>query len=393
MQQCLWENASNILAVRLDSMGDVLMTSPALAALRRSPHARVTLLTSASGAEAGRRIDAVDETLVFEAPWMSGRTADTTSKDELALIHQLAERNFDAAVIFTVCTQSALPAALACRLAGIPLRLAHARENPYALLTDWVPERDTCIATARHEVRRQLDLVRHVGFEAVDEHLTLRFGKADTARMRLKLSSAGGAMRQPYIVVHPGASALSRRYPAERYGQVAQTLQERTGCQIIFTGSGAEEALFARAAAHMRQAPISLVGQLEFGELAALIAGAELLLCNNTGPAHMAAALDVPSVVLYAQTNPQHTPWSRRARVLRHDVPCRNCLKSTCPQLHHDCLMRIGPETVVEAACALMSGAPVVGEPGGIVAPAATQPERLGHRTNKARVRQPLLRW
>ena len=148
-----WRRARNLLAVRLDSMGDVLMTSPALAALKRgTPGGRLTLLTSAAGAEAARRIDAVDETLVYAAPWVGAATAPGDPQADRAFIDALAARRFDAAVIFTVCTQSALPAALACRLAGIPLRLAHARENPCALLTDWVPERDVRLATARHEV-------------------------------------------------------------------------------------------------------------------------------------------------------------------------------------------------------------------------------------------------
>ena len=126
--------------------------------------------------------------------------------------------------------------------------------------------------------------------------------------------------------------------------------------QIVFTGSESEAALVAQAAAHMPQRPISLAGRLGLGELAALIDGAQALLCNNTGPAHMAAALGTPVVVLYALTNPQHTPWQVPARVLSHDVPCRHCLKSRCPQLHHDCLERIAPEAVAGAVLELLAG-------------------------------------
>jgi len=80
-----------------------------------------------------------------------------------------------------------------------------------------------------------------------------------------------------------------------------------------------------------------------------LIAQAQALVSNNSGPVHLAAAVGTPVVDLYALTNPQHTPWQVPARVLNRDVPCRNCLKSTCPQGHHDCLLGV-PATEVTAA-------------------------------------------
>jgi ADP-heptose:LPS heptosyltransferase len=104
----------------------------------------------------------------------------------------------------------------------------------------------------------------------------------------------------------------------------------------------------------MRQASRVLVGELGLGELGALIAEADLLVSNNTGPAHIAAALGTPVVDLYALTNPQHTPWQVRSRVLNHDVPCRNCYKSICPAGHHDCLRKVAPERVAAAALELL---------------------------------------
>ena len=99
----------------------------------------------------------------------------------------------------------------------------------------------------------------------------------------------------------------------------------------------------------------SLAGRLSLGELGALIEAADLLICNNTGPAHIAAAVGTPVVDLYALTNPQHTPWQVESRVLFHDVPCRNCYKSVCPAGHHDCLRRVPPERVAEAARELLA--------------------------------------
>jgi len=98
----------------------------------------------------------------------------------------------------------------------------------------------------------------------------------------------------------------------------------------------------------------SLAGELDLGELAALIARAPLLVSNNTGPVHVAAAVGTPVVDLYALTNPQHTPWGVSHRVLNHDVPCKYCYKSVCPEGHHDCLRLVTPEQVVDATIDLL---------------------------------------
>src|SRR5205823_4450946 len=98
----------------------------------------------------------------------------------------------------------------------------------------------------------------------------------------------------------------------------------------------------------------SLAGRLDIVELAALIDLAPLLIANNTGPVHLAAAVGTPVVDLYALTNPQHTPWAVPCRVLSHDVACKYCYKSVCPEVHHRCLDAILPQTVVAAACELL---------------------------------------
>lgn len=358
-----WRAVRKVLAVRLDNLGDVLMTTPALDAIRHAvPGVSITLLGSPSGAAALEHLPPLDDAIAYDAPWTKGSgitPPDAIARDH-ALIERLAQRRFDAAIVFTVCTQSALPAALMCRLAGIPLRLAHSRENPYDLLTDWVPDRDVIDTGMRHEVQRQLDLVAAIGVRPAGERLQFRYAAADVISLRAKLRQAGGCDRRPYLLVHPGATAASRRWPAERFGIAADAIAQSSGCRVVFCGGPGEQALIDEARSDMRTPSVSLVGLLRLGELAALIAGAQVLLCNNSGPAHLASALGTPVVVLYALTNPQHTPWRAHARVMNHDVPCRNCLKSTCPEGHHDCLQRVSADAVTDAALGLMRMPPGV---------------------------------
>jgi len=158
--------------------------------------------------------------------------------------------------------------------------------------------------------------------------------------------------------VHPGAGAASRRYPAARFGSAADGIAASSGCLPIFTGDASEQPLIDEARRCMSQPSVTLAGRLAVPELAALIGDARLLLSNNTGPAHIAAALGTPVTVLYALTQPQHTPWRVAARVLNHDVPCRHCFKSVCPQGHHDCLKKVPADDVVRAATALLRPRP-----------------------------------
>jgi ADP-heptose:LPS heptosyltransferase len=223
-----------------------------------------------------------------------------------------------------------------------------------------VPDPDTIGDGMRHEVARQLALVGRVGFHTADERLRFSYQVEHVARLQRVMQDAGIDPLRPYFVVHPGASAASRRWPAERFGHAADEIARASGSVAVFTGDAGESDCIEAARAPMSAPSVSLAGRLGLGELGALIAGAELLVSNNTGPAHLAAALDTPVVDLYALTNPQHTPWKARSRVLNRDVPCRNCLKSQCPEGHHDCLRGVAAHEVVRASLELMGPGPGV---------------------------------
>ncbi|MFO0892951.1 MAG: lipopolysaccharide heptosyltransferase II [Isosphaeraceae bacterium] len=350
-----WNGAEHVLCVRLDALGDVLMTTPALRAIKEShPSRRITLLTSPAGAEAARLVPEVDHVLVYESPWMKATPPRPDSHVDRRMVKTLRRARVDAAAIFTVYSQNPLPAALLCYFAEIPLRLAHCRENPYQLLTDWVPDPEPD-RLVRHEVVRQLDLVRSVGCEARDLRMSLRFSASARDRVSARLRRLELDTSRPGLVIHPGATASSRRYPPESFAAAARRLVLDVGMQVIFTGSESERPLIEAIRAEMREYSHSLAGQLDLEELAALIARAPLLISNNTGPVHIAAAVGTAVVTLYALTNPQHTPWQVPHRLLFHDVPCRYCYKSVCPHGHHDCLRQVPPEAVVEAVWSLLA--------------------------------------
>lgn len=348
-----WQHARSILCIRLDYLGDVLMCTPAIRALRTSmPGSRIILLTSGSGAAAAPYIPEVDEALVYAAPWMKSSQPHGPAED-FTFMETLRTRDFDAAVIFTTYSQSPLPAAMLCYLAGIPLRLAHCRENPYQLLTDWVPDTEPD-KQIRHEVQRQLELVTSIGCHTQEQRLSFRVKECDREAVWLKLQERGLGSGRPWILCHPGATAASRRYPAAHFSRAIRELVTQAGVDIVFTGSAEENDLIELIRNEAGVSTFSLAGELNLGQLGAAISLASVVLCNNTGPAHMAAAIGTPIVDLYALTNPQHTPWMVENVVLNHDVPCRSCYKSACPQGHHHCLTKVEPTEVAEAVQSLL---------------------------------------
>lgn len=313
-----WDNCRSVVCLRPDNLGDVLMTTPALRAVKETlPGCRLTLLTSPAGAAIAAYIPVVDDVMTCDVPWVSN---DQNHGPEAVsnLIQELKQRQFDAAIVFTVQSQNPLPAAMVCYLAGIPRVLGYCRENPYRLLTDWVPDSEVLYAT-RHEVQRQLDLVATIGCRTSNQRLSLRISPGAGAQAARVLREAGVNTDQSWLLLHAGVSEVKRQYPAEEYIKAGRCLQEQ-GYQLVLTGNAAERAYVQKIRAGLSEKAYNLAGLLSLEAFIGLIAQAPVLVSNNTGPVHIAAAVGTPVVVLYAMTNPQHTPWRVANRVLYFEV-------------------------------------------------------------------------
>ncbi|MBD0255185.1 MAG: glycosyltransferase family 9 protein [Cytophagales bacterium] len=315
-----WDTFRNVLCVRLDNLGDVLMTTPAVRALKEAvPGRKITLLTSKAGSGIGRCVPEIDEVLTFPVPWQGSAAAGSREAVQ-EMIDTLRDRSFDAAVVFTVYSQNPLPTAMLLYQAGVPRIAGYCRENPYGLMTDWLPDPEP-LSEIRHEVTRQLDLVRALGTPPAGEHFSLRIGPGVAGRLTGKLRPLGFDPDRPFLVLHPGVSEDKRQYPVPYFAEAARQLALTLDCQILLTGVASEKPLASAIRRVVGPAALDLTGHLDLDELAALIREADLLIANNTGPVHLAAAVGTPVVVLYALTNPQHTPWQVPYRLLPFDVP------------------------------------------------------------------------
>jgi ADP-heptose:LPS heptosyltransferase len=341
----------NVLCVRADNMGDVIMATPAFRALKETFGSSITLLTSKAGAIVAPHMDCIDDVIAFDLPWVKSTGPDP---NELVLLAEmLKEKSFDAAIIFTVYSQSALPAALLTYMAGIPVRVAYARENPYQLLTNWVPDVEP-YERILHQVERDLALVAHIGASVSDDHLKLRIGSEDENTLGAKLADSELSMDQSYIVFHPGVSEAKREIPAGIWIEAGRQLGEKYNVPILVSGSGSETIPAETIANGIGGAAVSVAGQCTLGEFMALVKKAFCIVSVNTSTIHIAAATQTPTVVLYAQTNPQHTPWRNAHRIISFSVPeqlkSRNTIiRHVSEQLYTDQIPYPDPSQIVSA--------------------------------------------
>jgi ADP-heptose:LPS heptosyltransferase len=341
-----WQKARRILAIRLDNIGDVVMTGPALRALRVAlPAAELTLLASPVGARVAPLLPWVDQVWTHRALWQdtSQRLCFDPAR-ELAFIEALRAARFDAVVVFTSFSQSPFPPAYACYLAGIPLRAGQARDFGGGVLSTAVtPPPDDA-----HQVDRNLHLVRALGFDASDDRMQIDVPIHVQARADAVLADVGIRETDAFIAVAPGASCAARRYDAERFAEVARRLAQRLPIVVL---ADASEATLVPAADGI----VSLAGRVTVPELAGVLARAELVVANNSGPMHLADALARPCVALFSGTELERQWAPRRSplRLLRRPTACTPCYGFTCPY-HMECL-DIPAHEVVEAALEVLA--------------------------------------
>jgi ADP-heptose:LPS heptosyltransferase len=334
----------HVLAVRLDSAGDVLLTGPAIRALGTGAET-LTLLCGPRGRAAGDLLPDVDRVIEWCAPWIDATPPPVRDADVPGLIARIAALGITDAVIFTSFHQSALPTALILRQAGVRTISAISDDYPGSLLDlrYRVPEEIP-------EPERALSLAIAAGYGPPP---------GDDGRLRLRaplpaVTGLLGRVRPGYVVVHPGTSVPARAWPPERCAEAVVALA-RSGHDVVVTGSPDERSLSARVAG---EHAVDLGARTTLAELAAVLAGAAVVVVGNTGPAHLAAAVGTPVVSLFAPTVPASAwaPYGVPSVLLGdQDAACRGTRATACPVPGHPCLRSVTAAQVVAAVERLVS--------------------------------------
>jgi len=325
------------------------MSVPALRALRGLfPQAHIVLASRPGTADIFIDADFVDEVLVLDRSGL--RAAWNQSRE-------WRQRRFDLAVLF----QNAFEAAAIAFLARVPMRAGYDVDHRALLLThpialpSWKDE--------RHESFYYLNIIAELEklFQGTSSIKTEapKFGLDVSAERRGQalqlLRKHGARVGAPIVLLCPGSiNSRAKRWPTERYAALGDRFIQE-GANVVLIGSAAEVEVSHQVCANMRQQPIVLTGKTTVAEVMAAIGIADVLVTNDTGPAHIGSAVNAPTLVIFGPTNPLTTyPFSATAEMIRHPPDCAPCMLRDCP-IDHRCMTAITPEEVFERARVLMS--------------------------------------
>jgi ADP-heptose:LPS heptosyltransferase len=332
----------HVLVARQDSAGDVLLAGPAVRAVAAGA-GRVTLLCGPRGRAAAELLPGVDEVVEAHAAWIDPEPGPVARAGVLELVDRITDLGVDQALILTSFHQSPLPLALLLRMAGVPAIAAISVDYPGSLL-----DVRHGVEEDLHEVERGLSLAATLGY---------RLPGDDDGRLRVVRRPVAGLpeLQRPYLVVHPGASVPARAWSPERHAALVEALV-RGGRRVVVTGGAGERRLTATVAGRRLPEGVGRVadlgGRVDLAGLAEVLAGAEVVVVGNTGPAHLAAAVGTPVVSLFAPVVPagRWRPWGV-AHVLLGDqgAACAGSRARVCPVPGHPCLDSVPVAEVVAA--------------------------------------------
>jgi len=315
---------NKILVVATTALGDTLWITPSLHSLRKSfPNAQIHVLTSPIGLQILQHNPHVDKLLLFKKP--------------LSLWRKLLKERFETVLIFHTSQRLVLPI---CSLLGASKVVGTVGINKGldALLTDPIPK------THEHEIVRRLKIAHAIGAATATETLSFFLQPEELLPPR----SPG-----LWIALHPGSKDAFKRWPY--FAELGRLLKKTISCEILITGGPEEQALMEEIAKQIPGAHLDSPNQ-PFRQFAALIQQMDLVISNDTGPVHLACALDRPVIGIYASTDPTlcGPHLAKRAIAISKKAPCTPCLKRKCRLPF--CFLQIGPEEVARSAKELLRG-------------------------------------
>lgn len=339
MKELTRKNLHRILVRSTNWIGDAVMTTPALKAVRETfPDARITVVANPLVAQLFEFHPDCDEVIEYDR---QGRHAGLTGF--LRFVATLRGRKFDCAILF----QNAIEAALMAFLAGVPNRAGFITDGRSLLLNYPVPISET--ERALHHTDYYLHMLAQCGVTTTGKQQTLAL-RPDEIRWAAETFPQGR-----FVVINPGAAyGSAKRWVPERFAEVADCLVSRYGLSVVLSGGPGEIEIGADIAKAMRSPHQNVIGKTSVRQMMALLAASSLMITNDSGPMHVAAAFGVPMVAIFGPTDHTTTsPWGTRTQIVRHAVECSPCMLRQCP-IDHRCMQRVTVEDVLSAAAALL---------------------------------------
>jgi heptosyltransferase II len=340
MKEIDFSRVRKILIRSVNWLGDAVMITPALAAIRaRFPDAEITVLANPLVSQLFSQRGAVDRIITFD------RTRHRGVAGRLKLAAELRRQHFDLAVIFT----NSFEGALIPFLAGIPLRLGKNSDGRGLLLSQSWPK--TLQNTAEHQVLNYLDMLKYFGIPAATTEIGLLTSAEEDRELAALLASRGIAPADFVVGINPGATfGSAKRWYPERFAEVARELAARWGARVVITGGPSETEMAARIEELLVGACVNLAGATSVRQLMALIKRCDFFVTNDSGPMHIAAAFGVPLVAVFGSTDHRTTSaFFDKWEIVRSGADCAPCMQRECPT-DHRCMTAVSAADVIAAA-------------------------------------------
>ena len=348
-----------ILIIRTDRIGDLLLSTPAIKAVRDAyPNAHIAVMVRPYVEDIVDGNPYIDEVILCDKYAYRGLFKDIRIVRRLtelfmnlvpviSLAWRLSGKTFDLAIVLHPTNRSNLIPFLA----GIPERVGYDRKLGF-LLTKRL--KDTKHLGEKHEIDYNFDVLRAVGIVSKERTLYMPV-KAEYERVIDRFMALNDLGSKDVIVaVHPGASCPSKRWPAYRFGRVADELIDKHNVKIVIIGGPSDVKTVKEVETGMLRSPIILSEEHSIGEVAALLRKCKLLISNDSGPVHIAVAVGTPVVSIFGRLDPGLSPqrWGPVGPndiVIHKDTGCKECLAHNC-KLSFKCLDAITVEEVFSAA-------------------------------------------
>ena len=352
-----------ILVVQPSWVGDAVMATPTLRALRELyPSAHMSYLMR-------RYVKPIYAGMPWADQLITYRTGKTKAKAGKGQFFDLAARLRAARFDLAVLLPNSFKTALVCKMAGISRVVGYERDGRGFLLTDkLLPVKDKGKFIPSPIVKYYLGLAHYLGSAHRDLRLQLFVTEPERREAREVLARCGldpdvnrpaSQGRPPLIVVNPGAAfGAAKCWKAEYFAELADRLIDDLNAVVLLSAAPKERAIVETIKRHMRRAPVDLSTKgLTLGSLKEIVRRCDLMVTNDTGPRHIAAAFDVPVVTVFGPTHPEWTEiYYAKERQVAVKVFCGPCQKKTCP-LDHRCMTRLTPGMVYDAAMTLLRSA------------------------------------
>lgn len=322
-------------------VGDAVLAIPALKAIReRFPAAEITLLVRPWVAGLFSAAPYVDKV------WSENKP--TTLKSWVSIMRDIRGQRFDTALLLPNSFESALM----MFLGGVRQRIGYATDGRRWMLTDPV----TRASERRHQIHYYLDLAKALSAVTDRPSISIEATSSERQSARELLATERISEKTAFLVLNPGAAyGSAKRWHQERFANVADNLARELDLQVAIIGSGAERPIADQIRAGMKSQTAVLNGKTSLETLIGVLAESSLMITNDSGPMHIAAALGIPTVAIFGPTDEINTgPFGPRTRVVKHAVECSPCLLRDCP-IDHRCMNAVTVDEVCRAAKELVN--------------------------------------